>query len=105
MPIRRRHSREPQNGEPVAIDPVSGFKVPLSSLVKQWDGEMVYAPFCDRRNPQDFVRGKAEKIALPFARPETPDIFVAQPLLDQAGMVLLDQAGDVILDQGVVPVL
>lgn len=79
--------------------------MPLSSLVKQWDGEMVYAPFCDRRNPQDFVRGRPDRMALPFARPETPDIFIAQPLLDEAGAMLLDQAGGVILDQGVVPVL
>lgn len=102
MPIRRRYSRDPQNGEPVAIDPVSGFKVLLSSLVKQWDGEMVYAPFCDRRNPQDFVRGKPDRMALPYARPESPDVFLAQPLLDQAVNVLVDQAGHAILEQGLV---
>lgn len=103
--IRRRYSRDPQNGQPVAIDPVSGFKVPLSSLVRQWDGEMVALEFVDRRNPQDFVRGIPDKMALPFARPESPDVFIAQPLLDQAGHILLDQAGHALIEQGVVPVL
>jgi hypothetical protein len=61
---------------PNAIDPASGFKVKLSALVRQWDGEMVDRRFVDRRNPQDFVRGVPDRQDLPYARPETPDVFV-----------------------------
>jgi len=103
--IRRRHTRDPQNGQPVAIDPASGFKVPLSSLVKQWDGEMVAREFVDRRNPQDFVRGVPDNVALPYARPESPDVFIAQPLLDEAGAILLDQAGRAIYEEGAFAIL
>lgn len=71
--------------EPQAIDPASGFKVPLSSLTKQWDGEMVDRRFIDRRNPQDFVRGVKDNQALPFARPETPDRFMAETLQYEDG--------------------
>jgi hypothetical protein len=60
---------------PGPIDPASGFKVPLSNLVRQWDGEMVDRRFVDKRNPQDFVRGRADEDGLPFARPEAPDRF------------------------------
>lgn len=57
--------------EPQAIDDWSGFKVPLRSLKRQWDGIMTQRP--DRRNPQDFVRGVPDRQDLPFARPESPD--------------------------------
>lgn len=94
-----------RRGRPVpqAIDPVSGFKVPLSELVRQWDGEMVSKRFADRRNPQDFVRGVPDKMKLPFARPEAPDQFIALPILSELGFPLLTEDGRVILTEGVVP--
>jgi hypothetical protein len=52
--------------------------VPLRNLVKQWDGEMVDRRFVDKRNPQDFVRGVKDNSALPYARPEAPDTFIAE---------------------------
>ena len=60
---------------PNAIDDATGFKVKLADLKKQWDGAMVVNP--DKRNPQDFVRGVPDKQALPFARPESPDVFIS----------------------------
>lgn len=66
--------------EPKAIDPASGFKVPLRNLVRQWDGEMVDYRFVDKRNPQDFVRGVPERQDLPFARPEAPDQYITTPV-------------------------
>lgn len=60
-----------EKASPQAICEASGFKVPLSNLVKQWDGAMVDRRFVDRRNPQDFVRGVPDVQALPFSRPET----------------------------------
>lgn len=64
---------------PNAIDDMTGFKVKLADLRKQWDGAMTTRP--DRRNPQDFVRGVSDKQALPFARPESPDVFIVTPVL------------------------
>jgi len=65
----------PPRGTPVpqAICDASGFKVPLSNLVRQWDGAMVDRRFVDRRNPQDFVRGVPDRQDLPYSRPEGPD--------------------------------
>ena len=61
--------------EPQGICDASGFKFPLSQLVKQWDGAMIHPRFLDRRNPQDFVRAKPEKPLL-NGRPEAADTFL-----------------------------
>lgn len=66
--------------EPQAICDFSGFKVPLSHLVKNWNGMMVDRRFVDRRNPQDFLRGIPDRQNLPFARPEQPDVFISGPI-------------------------
>jgi len=58
-----------------AICDASGFEFPLRELVRQWDGALVAPRFCDKRNPQDFVRGIRESV-LPYTRPEGPDVFV-----------------------------
>src|SRR6478735_5125596 len=92
---RRTHRPEPQ-----AIDPASGFKVPLSELVTQWDGEKVSRRFVDRRNPQDFVRGVRDNQALPFARPETPDVFMAENLLFEDGSLIFQESGPALLTEG-----
>lgn len=87
---------------PQAIDPASGFKVPLSELQKQWDGEMVSRRFIDKRNPQDFVRGVKDDPSLPFARPETTDAFAALPLVLEAGGYIYTEsaAGTLVYDEG-----
>jgi hypothetical protein len=92
-------------GEPVpqAIDPASGFKVPLSNLERQWDNQMVDKRFIDRRNPQDYVRGVRDDQSLPFARPETPDSFVALPLLWEDGSFMFAEDGDILLTEGINP--
>jgi hypothetical protein len=56
--------------------------VKLNALVKQWDGAMVDSRFVDRRNPQDFVRGVPDRSDLPFARPESPDVFITPGVND-----------------------
>lgn len=85
--------------EPQAIDDYSGFKVPLSSLRKDWQG--LYSVGPDIRNPQDFVRGVKDNMALPFARPETPDQFVAGPIYWEEGQVMMGQDGQAIWTEGV----
>lgn len=66
--------------EAQAICDASGFKVPLSHLVRQWDGALVDKRFVDKRNPQDFVRGVRDDQSLPYSRPEAPDTFISSPV-------------------------
>lgn len=66
--------------EPQAICDASGFKVPVSRLVRQWDGAMVDRRFVDRRNPQDFVTGVRDDQTLRVSRPEAPDVFISAPV-------------------------
>lgn len=87
--------------EPQAIDDYSGFKVPLSKLSKDWQG--LYSVGPDKRNPQDFVRGVKDDMSLPFARPETPDVYVAQPILWEDGSFMFTEQGAIILTQGIDP--
>jgi hypothetical protein len=101
--MRRRRNQPPPT--PRAIDPASGFKVPLSNLVRQWDGEMVDRRFVDKRNPQDFVRGRADKMALPFARPEAPDRYMAQNILWEDGRPMTLENGAALLGEGEVVTL
>lgn len=95
--MRRR--RDPERG-PQAIDPASGFKVPLSELVRQYDGEMVARRFVDRQNPQDFVRAIPDKLSLPYARPEPPDQYLAQNILWEDGQYMTLESGGPIFEQG-----
>lgn len=88
---------------PQAIDPASGFKVPLSNLVRQWDNEMVDRRFVDKRNPQDFVRGVKDDMSLPYARPESPNSFVAINIAWESGAIMTSQTGEVLLTEGVNP--
>lgn len=88
---------------PQAIDPASGFKVPLSDLVRQWDGEMVAKAFVDKRNPQDFVRGVKDVQALPYARPESPDSFVSGPIVWENGALMFTQNGNILITEGIDP--
>lgn len=64
----------------VAICDASGFKCYADELVRQWDGAMVLPRFLDKRNPQDFVRGVAERQPR-ISRPEPADTFLASPVL------------------------
>ena len=63
--------------EAQGICEASGFKFPLSQLVRQWDGALVHRSFVDKRNPQDFVRGVPDNQAIPNPRPEAPDAFLS----------------------------
>lgn len=99
----RRHRKQKGKPEPQAIDPASGFKVPLSSLVRQWDNEMIAREFVDKRNPQDFVRGVKDTQTLPYARPESPDSFVAFNIIWENGAFMTSESGEVLLTEGVNP--
>lgn len=53
----------------------SGFKFPMSQLVREWTGLLVHRRFCDVRNPQDFVAGIADNESPRVSSPEATDTF------------------------------
>jgi hypothetical protein len=86
---------------PQAIDPASGFKVPYSELVRQWDGEYVSRRFVDRRNPQDLLRARTEQSALDHARPEPEDVFIAENIVWEDGLTpIINPDGSSLLGAG-----
>jgi hypothetical protein len=89
--------------EPQAIDPASGFKVPLSNLVRQWDNQLIDARFIDKRNPQDFVRGIKDDQSLPYSRPESPDQFIALNIIWENDALMTSQLGLALLTEGIDP--
>lgn len=60
-----------------AICDFSGFKIPVTNLVRNWDGAYVDRRFVDKRNQQDFVRGVRDDMSLRVSRPEQPDQFLS----------------------------
>lgn len=99
--MRRRSGLPPTSHGPVAIDPASGFKVPLENLVRQWDGEMVDRRFVDCRNPQDYLRPRPDEQMLPYARPETPDVFAAFNILWEDLRPITSEVGVALFEEGV----
>ena len=53
-----------------------GRQFKASMLRQRWDGLMVCDGDWEPRQPQDFVRGMADKQAPPWARPEQSDDFI-----------------------------
>ena len=54
---------------------VCGREFKANQLRQRWDGLMVCQGDYEPRQPQDFVRGVADKMAPPWARPESSDVF------------------------------
>lgn len=54
-----------------------GFKKRNYELRKEWTGLLVCRDTCwEPRHPQDFVRGVADRQAIPDPRPEPDDVFL-----------------------------
>lgn len=102
--MRRRHRLDGDG--PNAIDPRSGFKVKHADLVKDAYGDLIYAPFADRKHPQDFPPRIRESIAVRDARPEPADQFIAFTIMWEDGFSpIMEQGGRSILSEGLVPAL
>jgi len=73
------------NGGWKVICDVCGRLYKESDLQKRWDGVMVCSDDWEPRQPQDFVRGVADKQAPPWARPEASDkfLFACTPITNQ----------------------
>jgi hypothetical protein len=65
------------SGDWITICDACGKKYKASQLRKRWDGLMVCSYDFEIRQPQDFVRGAVDKIAIPWARTEASDEFIA----------------------------
>ena len=52
-----------------------GKKYKAEQLRKRWDNLVVCEICYEERQPQDFVRGAIDKIAVPWSRPEAADQF------------------------------
>lgn len=66
------------SGDWYIICDYSGFKIKRSEARLTWDGYLVRKDFWEPRQPQDFVRGRRDKIAAPPSqtRGEATDTFV-----------------------------
>jgi hypothetical protein len=54
----------------------TGRKVPASQTRREWNGLIVDKSVFEPRQPQDFVRGRAERMGVPDPRPRQTDRFV-----------------------------
>lgn len=59
-----------------AVCDVCAQKYKSSEMRKRWDGLMVCPRDWEPRHPQDFLRSVPDHQAVPWSRPETPDVFV-----------------------------
>lgn len=106
--MRRRGSKSYgiPTGEPrpESIDDYTGFKVHLDTLKKDWQGLLTQRP--DIRNSQDFVRGVKDDQSLPYSRPESPDQYIAAPIIWEDGISFLttQSGGRNIFEEGIDPV-
>lgn len=65
-----------ESGSWKVICDVCGREYRSYQLTKRWDGLMTCSEDWEPRQPQDFVRGVADKIAPPYTRPEQTDQFI-----------------------------
>lgn len=52
-----------------------GKKIKASEAKQRWDGLIVCPEDFEMRQPQDFVKARADKITVPFTRPRPTDVF------------------------------
>lgn len=52
-----------------------GKKIKASEAKQRWDGLIVCPLDFEMRQPQDFVKARADKITVPFTRPRPTDVF------------------------------
>ena len=64
------------SGDWNAICDVCGRRYKDTDLRKRWDGLIVCPQDYEERQPQDFVRARADQMAVPWSRPEGQDTFV-----------------------------
>jgi hypothetical protein len=69
-------------GDYNAICDVCGFKFKASELRRRWDGMMVCLLDYEERHPQDLIKIRPDRQAVPWSRPEPTDTFVTPAPID-----------------------
>jgi hypothetical protein len=67
------------SGDWLIICDVCGEKIKASESKKRWDGLIVCSKDYEERHSMDFLRGRKERVSVPFTRPRTTDVFVYLP--------------------------
>lgn len=65
-----------KDGDYYISDDITGWKTRQSDAKKQWDGLLVDKHVYTDRQPQDFVRGLKDDIAVRNARPPPPATYI-----------------------------
>lgn len=64
-------------GDYYLICDVCGFQFRRSEMRERWDKAMVCRKDWEPQHPQEFLRGRADRIGVPVARPEATDYFLS----------------------------
>ena len=65
------------NGDWNVYDQKTGFKLKASQTRRQWNNIRTGVKTFEERHPQDFVRGVPDHQTVPFALPESADVFLS----------------------------
>lgn len=65
------------SGEWNVICDSCGKKIKAEDAKQRWDGLIVCPADFEMRQPQDFVKARADKITVPFTRPRPTDVFIS----------------------------
>ncbi len=57
-------------------------KIKASKSKERWDGFRVCSECWEPRHPMDFIRARADKITVPFTRPQPVSTFTYIPYID-----------------------
>ena len=85
------HADYLRNGDWNAICDRCGSKFKFSQLKLEWDGLYVCtANGCfENRQPQDYVKGVRDDMAVPVSRPDQPNVFLDEIIVKQTPNVTL----------------
>lgn len=78
-----------------------GFKYKASQLKKEWTGVMVCSHCWEIRHPQTLIRVPTERGGVPWARPETPDVFIVigLPILAESDIPITAEHGSILFTE------
>lgn len=64
-----------KSGDWLVICDFCSKKIKASKSKERWDGFRVCSECWEPRHPMDFIRARADKISVPFTRPQPEDQF------------------------------
>ena len=68
-----------KSGDWLVICDSCSKKIKASKSKERWDGFRVCSECWEPRHPMDFIRARADKISVPFTRPQPADVFIDVP--------------------------